>query len=144
MHTNRIIDRIDLKASDLLNWTGSAGDEALRPVELSHGQRQDLALALFLARARSLEGPYFLDEPMAHLDDLNRVGLLDAFRALALEGNDKVNLVVTTASRAVMRHMHEKFSRVDDLHTLEWAGPALQIVELRGNSRRGLERLAVG
>jgi ABC-type thiamine transport system ATPase subunit len=97
-------------------------------------QRQDLALALFLTRARSLGGTFFLDEPASHLDDLNRVALLDIFRVLAAERGTDVSLVVTTASRALVRHLAEKLRAVPSPD----GRPVLRIVRLSGNARLGV------
>ncbi|TIP74878.1 MAG: hypothetical protein E5X63_43040 [Mesorhizobium sp.] len=72
---------------------------------------------MFLARARSLGGTFFLDEPVTHLDDLNRVGQLDIFRATVLESSRSLNLVITTASKPLARHLIEKFGRVGPVET---------------------------
>lgn len=142
MHANRIVDRIDLGQSEsFLHWFADAGVAQLDPGrDFSQGQRQDLALALFLARARGLGGTFFLDEPVAHLDDLNRVGLMDVFRAVATEGGGRVRLVITTASRSLARHMVEKFSAAgsDDP-----TNPAMRVIELTGNGRLGVSQQQV-
>lgn len=140
MHANRVVDKIDLGiAEKFLHWGASAGEARLDPgTDFSQGQRQDLALSLFLARARGLGGTFFLDEPLAHLDDLNRVGLLDVFRAVAVENASTLNLVITTASRNVARHMVEKFGSVPD--TAEGL-PMLRVIELAGNGRTGVSTL---
>ena len=61
MHANRVFDRINLgDGNDFLYWLVDAGDQQLDPgKDFSQGQRQNLALALFLARARSLGGTFF-------------------------------------------------------------------------------------
>lgn len=140
MHANRVVDQIDLGVAEkFLRWGASAGEAKLDPgTDFSQGQRQDLALSLFLARARGLGGTFFLDEPLAHLDDLNRVGLLDVFRAVAVENASTLNLVITTASRNVARHMVEKFGSVPD--TSEGL-PMLRVIELVGNGRTGVSKL---
>jgi exonuclease SbcC len=140
MHANRVVDQIDLGVAEkFLRWGASAGEAKLDPgTDFSQGQRQDLALSLFLARARGLGGTFFLDEPLAHLDDLNRVGLLDVFRAVAVENASTLNLVITTASRNVARHMVEKFGSVPD--TAEGL-PMLRVIELVGNGRTGVSNL---
>ena len=140
MHANRVFDRINLGAdSDFLHWLADAGDQKLDPgKDFSQGQRQDLALALFLARARSLGGTFFLDEPIVHLDDLNRVGLLDILRATVLESSNTLNLVITTSSRALARHLIEKFAGVDLVDTPSGRQSPLRILELDGNGRSGI------
>ncbi|MBK5435964.1 AAA family ATPase [Pseudomonas sp. TH32] len=140
MHANRVFDRINLGAdTDFLHWLADAGDQQLDPgKDFSQGQRQDLALALFLARARSLGGTFFLDEPIVHLDDLNRVGLLDILRAAVLESSNALNLVITTSSRALARHLIEKFAGVGLVETPSGRQPPLRILELDGNGRSGI------
>ncbi|MCJ2113451.1 AAA family ATPase [Methylobacterium sp. E-025] len=136
MHANRLIDRIEFgEGADFLRWCAGAGEATLDPMrDFSQGQRQDLALSLFIARARSLGGTFFLDEPVTHMDDLNRVGLLDVLRAVTLSGNGHLRLVVTTSSRLLARHLAEKFARVARDRDL----PPMQVVEMHGNGRNGV------
>jgi len=140
MHANRVFDRIKLgQVDDPLRWLADAGGQELNPgKDFSQGQRQDLALALFLARARSLGGTFFLDEPVTHLDDLNRVGLLDIFRATVLESSQSLNLVITTASKPLARHLIEKFGRVGPVETPAGRVRPLRVIELDGNGRTGV------
>jgi DNA repair protein SbcC/Rad50 len=140
MHANRVFDRINLgEDRDFLHWLADAGGQQLDPgKDFSQGQRQDLALALFLARARSLGGTFFLDEPVIHLDDLNRVGLLDILRATVLENSRSLNLVITTSSRALARHLIEKFVGVDAVETPFGYSRPLRVIELDGNGRSGV------
>ena len=83
----------------LLNWIAELDDKGNsfdKMQALSQGQRQDLALSIFLARARSLGGTFFLDEPLSHLDDLNRVALVDTLRVIVSEDNSiDLRLVLT-------------------------------------------------
>jgi len=140
MHANRVFDNIRLGQTDEpLRWLADAGNQAMDPgKDFSQGQRQDLALALFLGRARSLGGTFFLDEPVTHLDDLNRVGLLDIFRATVMESSPTVNLVITTASKALARHLIEKFSAVGPVETPAGRTVPLRVLELDGNGRTGV------
>ncbi len=141
MHANRVYDHINLgEDNNFLHWLADAGTEQLDPgTDFSQGQRQDLALSLFLARARTLGGTFFLDEPVAHLDDLNRVGLLDIFRATVVEGSNSMNLVITTSSKALARHFVEKFSSVGLVETPYGKVSPLRVIELDGNGRAGIE-----
>jgi DNA repair exonuclease SbcCD ATPase subunit len=120
---------------DPFEWVAMAARQQLiSSKEFSMGQRQDLALSVFLAKARGVGGTFFLDEPMIRLDDLNRVALLDMFRVLVGEENSKVRLVITTASRTLVRHFQEKFINVPDNDSV----PALGVVELEGSPRDGV------
>ena len=103
----------------------------------SQGQKQDFALSIFLARARGLGGTFFLDEPLAHLDDLNRVALLDVFRAICLENRRMLSIVMTTASKPVVRHLVEKFSQVN-ADSKNDSGPILKVISLEGNLKSGI------
>lgn len=140
MHANRVFDRINLgQDSNFLHWLADAGSEQLDPgTDFSQGQRQDLALSLFLARARSLGGTFFLDEPVIHLDDLNRVGLLDSLRAIVLDSSRLLNLVITTSSRALARHLIEKFAGIGPVETPAGFLHPLRVLELDGNGRSGV------
>ncbi|KQS85307.1 hypothetical protein ASG32_18860 [Methylobacterium sp. Leaf361] len=143
MHANKIYESIGFgEGEDLLRWRSDIGGRSFDPERnFSQGQRQDLALALFIARARSLGGTFFLDEPVIHLDDVNRVGLLDVLRASAISGRNHTNFVVTTSSHAMARHLIEKFDRVDGSNPRGDGIPILRVYELRGNGRDGVERI---
>ena len=138
---NRFINSIEARPSKegFLDWIAEIDDgetfDKMR--SLSQGQRQDLALAIFLARARSLGGTFFLDEPLAHLDDLNRVALLDTLRIIVSEKRpaNPLRLVLTTASNSLLRHLREKFSLVEGAD----GKPALCIYKMSGNPKVGLD-----
>jgi hypothetical protein len=117
------------------DWVAKSSSCEFTPSpHFSMGQRQDLALAIFLARARGVKGTFFLDEPVIHLDDLNRVALMDTFRMLVLESDPRCNFIMTTARRDFVRHMAEKFANVPPVHGM----PPLRIYELDGNPRVGV------
>ncbi len=135
MHANEVYKGLGVsEGGDALKWTVFAeGHEPALDAEgkLSQGQRQDLALSLYLARARNTGGSFFLDEPIAHLDDLNRVAMLDIFRLVATS-MPSMNLILTTASDALARHMAQKFSSITDRHLLN-------MIHLEGNPRTGVK-----
>ncbi|HHN8406372.1 TPA: AAA family ATPase [Morganella morganii] len=140
MHANEVYKGLGVSAGDdALKWTVFAeGFESALDAEgkLSQGQRQDLALSLYLARARNTGGSFFLDEPIAHLDDLNRVAMLDIFR-LAATSMPSMNLILTTASDSLARHMAQKFSSIKDRHLLN-------MIYLEGNPRTGVKMTVNG
>lgn len=140
--SNEFIDCINVKADEggALTWLAQIGDKRLDDVvQLSQGQRQDLALAIFLARARSIGGTFFLDEPLLHLDDLNRVALLDIIRVLVAERtlNNPLKLVITTASDSLVRHFREKFSL---LPSSKSDPLPIRIYRLYGDPRHGINK----
>ncbi|HEX9078279.1 MAG TPA: AAA family ATPase, partial [Desulfuromonadaceae bacterium] len=142
IHANETFDLIKGgPEDDPFEWVAMAAERELIPSrEFSMGQRQDLALSIFLAKARGMGGTFFLDEPIIRLDDLNRVALLDLFRVLVEEENSRTHLVITTASRALVRHFQEKFINIparDDV-------PVLRVVELEGSPRDGVQVAKTG
>nr|WP_102385532.1 SMC family ATPase [Vibrio cyclitrophicus]PME27490.1 hypothetical protein BCV41_00930 [Vibrio cyclitrophicus] len=133
MHANEVYKGLSVSDGEALKWTVFAdGHEFALDAEerFSQGQRQDLALSLYLARARNTNGSFFLDEPIAHLDDLNRVAMLDILRLFATS-MPNMNLVLTTASDSLARHLAQKFSSINDRHLLN-------MIHLEGNPRTGV------
>lgn len=131
------INRIDSTRDDgPLRWMARIGDFKLEDTaQMSLGQRQDLALSIFLARARELGGTFFLDEPLLHLDDLNRVALMDVLRTIVVEKRAKpLRLVVTTANQSLVRHCREKFAQVDGNEIT----PAFRAYRLVGDPKTGI------
>ncbi|MEZ2379569.1 AAA family ATPase [Enterobacter sp. RCC_40] len=133
MHANEVYHQLSVSGDDL-NWMVLAEGHEI-PLEaeekLSQGQRQDLALSLYLARAKNTGGSFLLDEPIAHLDDLNRVAMLDIFRLVATS-MPNMNLILTTASDSLARHLAQKFSSLPDEHLLN-------TIYLEGNPRTGVK-----
>ncbi|HIF9238105.1 TPA: AAA family ATPase [Photobacterium damselae] len=133
MHANEVYKGLSISESEELKWTVFAdGHEFALDAEerFSQGQRQDLALSLYLARAINTGGSFFLDEPIAHLDDLNRVAMLDILRLVATS-MPNMSLILTTASDSLARHLMQKFSSITDRHLLN-------MIHLEGNPRTGI------
>jgi energy-coupling factor transporter ATP-binding protein EcfA2 len=130
MQVNRVFS--DVRIDKSLHLAGILSGIEMDPSKFSAGQRQDLALAFFLARSYAMGGSFFLDEPLAHLDDINRVALLDTLRAFVLAAAARpkpTRLTITTASWLTARHLMEKFIRVDR----DKQAPSLRVYQLRGN-----------
>ncbi|MFM7459191.1 MAG: ATP-binding cassette domain-containing protein [bacterium] len=139
---NHYVKAINIQTdNNELQWLADISDAAeennLSITSLSQGQRQDLALSIFLARAISKkEGTYFLDEPFAHLDDLNRTAVLDIYRTLAIKSvtdfDSKLKFVITTANENIVSHLKQKLSPVG------WKD-YLKIFKLSGNPQIGVK-----
>ena len=139
MQVNRVFRNLEISAvKESFHLNGRLDDKvSLDPgSHFSQGQRQDLALSMFLVRAASLGGSFFLDEPLVHLDDLNRTALLDCLRACVIgsAASRPVRLVVTTASWSVARHLMQKFSGTNQAGS----SPLLRVIQLSGNVKHGL------
>lgn len=146
MQVNRVFRGLEISSvKQSFHLEGQLDDGvSLDPgTHFSQGQRQDLALSMFLVRAASLGGSFFLDEPLAHLDDLNRTALLDCLRACVLgtESTSRpVRLVVTTANWSVARHLMQKFHNIRHPESSPTLGPWLRVIQLSGNVRQGIEQ----
>lgn len=133
MHAARIAEGV-LASPDASSFAVRIGEWMSDAECLSQGQRQDLAIAIFVARARAYGGTFFLDEPLLHLDDLNRVALLDVLRAVAIQSSGRVRLVVTTASSLVLKHLQQKCRGLVGAE----GTPLLRAYELVGSVKEGV------
>lgn len=92
----------------------SGTGEKVRMSKMSTGQKVCLALAFMFALFLSNEtAPNFimLDEPVANLDDLHMLNLLDLLRRLALSGTQ---IFFTTANPDVAKLFRRKFSYLEE------------------------------
>jgi DNA repair exonuclease SbcCD ATPase subunit len=82
--------------------------------EISTGQRSALALSVFLAlNLRVTGGPRLLliDDPVAHIDDLNTLSFLDYLKEIVVK--NKRQVFFTTASRKLANLFEMKFSGIE-------------------------------
>lgn len=77
-----------------------------------------------------------MSHEIAHLDDLNRVAMLDIFR-LAATSMPNMNLILTTASDSLARHLMQKFSSISDKQLLN-------TIYQEGNPRTGVKATVNG
>lgn len=79
--------------------------------ELSTGQRSAVALSVFFTLNSQLQGAppaILIDDPVAHIDDLNTLSFLDFLRELAMTG--KKQIFFATASHKLASLFRQKFS----------------------------------
>ena len=93
-------NEFDLKVfhDDLTIVRRGVGNASLN--EMSSGQRAAFALSLFLAMNECLTvGPkiILLDDPVAHVDDINTLSLLDHLRDIALSGERQIFFATANA-----------------------------------------------
>ena len=78
--------------------------------EISTGQRAAFALSIFLAQnSQLLSAPpvMLIDDPIAHVDDLNALSFLDYLRDVALD--DKRQIFFATANEKIATLFERKF-----------------------------------
>ena len=94
----------------------SRGGKLLRPTDyFSQSQQQTLMLGLFLTACVSQTwsglAPVFLDDPIAHFDDLNVFAFLDLIDGLLNDyGAGKRQFVISTCDRKFLELAREKFA----------------------------------
>jgi DNA repair exonuclease SbcCD ATPase subunit len=91
-----------------------SGDEATLN-EVSTGQRAALALSIFLAQNSQLaSGPpvVLIDDPIAHVDDLNCLSFLDYLREMVIDGRRQI--FFATANDKVASLIQRKFDFLGD------------------------------
>jgi ABC-type lipoprotein export system ATPase subunit len=94
------------------DWTliKKGGDEKVPLTKISTGQRAAFALSVFLAQNAQLRaGPrvILIDDPIAHVDDLNCLSFLDYLREIVIAGNRQV--FFATASDKLASLFERKF-----------------------------------
>ncbi|PWB19637.1 AAA family ATPase [Comamonas sp. JNW] len=83
--------------------------------QVSTGQRAAFALSIFLARNRTATNAppvLLIDDPIAHIDDLNALSFLDYLRDLAV--NSGRQIFFATADTRIASLFSKKFSFLDD------------------------------
>jgi recombinational DNA repair ATPase RecF len=87
-----------------------AGRVEAKLSQISTGQRAAFALSIFLAQNAQLKSAppiLLIDDPIAHIDDLNSLSFLDFLRDLAVAGNRQI--VFSTANEKLATLFERKF-----------------------------------
>lgn len=113
LHTPREFTSLKVEDDMLVALRGKDG-KLIRVFEMSTGQRVSLALAvMFSSYLAAPNAPKFilLDEPVANMDDLHLLNLLDILRDFAVYGTQ---IIFTTANPEVAGIFRRKFSFFGD------------------------------
>lgn len=108
LHLPQEFSGLTISGKDLVGWRG---EEQVPVVSMSTGQRTALALSVFFQLHLSNQfAPAFLlvDEPVANIDELNILSLMDFLRELVISHDRQI--FVTTANRNVAQLFCRKFS----------------------------------
>ena len=108
LHSPQEFSRLDIKDRKLVAFR----NEEMVPIShMSTGQRTALVIAVFFQMnlaTPSVPGFLLLDEPVANVDDLNVLALMDFLRQIAI--THKRQVFFTTANRNVAKLFRRKFS----------------------------------
>lgn len=107
--------KIDVSDGGSLNLTREESNERISLTQMSTGQRAAYALSLFLSMNKSLvTGPpvILMDDPIAHIDDLNILSFLDHLRDIAIKGSRQIFLATADAKLAGL--FRQKFRFMGD------------------------------
>ena len=92
-----------------------AGGKQAKLSEISTGQRAAFALSIFLAQNAQLRAAppvLLIDDPIAHVDDLNSLCFLDYLREIALSGGRQIMFATASAKLAAL--FERKFDFLGD------------------------------
>lgn len=108
LHMPKEFEKLALEDNRII---GVRAGKNIKISSMSTGQRTAVVLSVFLALHNAMKtAPQFilLDEPVANIDDLNVIALLDFLREMVVEGNRQI--FFTTANYNVRRLFKRKFS----------------------------------
>lgn len=113
LHTPKDFDRLELNdQNELIAYRKGVQGETICSInEMSTGQRTAVILSVFFVMHMSMETApniLLLDEPVANMDDLNVLGLIDFLRQFTLTRNTQI--FFTTANPTVANLFRRKFS----------------------------------
>lgn len=113
--------KVDVSNGGSLNLTRVESNENVSLTQMSTGQRAAYALSLFLSMNKSLvAGPpvILMDDPIAHIDDLNILSFLDHLRDIAIAGSRQIFLATADAKLAGL--FRQKFRFMGDARFREF------------------------
>lgn len=88
----------------------NSNEQLVESGQMSTGQRMALAFSVMITlHMRAANAPNFLmlDEPVANLDDMHVLNLIDLLRELAIGGTQ---IIITTADSHMAKFLRRKFS----------------------------------
>ncbi len=115
LHSPNEFERLEWTADDKIVARRKGSDRTCSLHQMSTGQRTSVILAVFFIMHLVMESaPQFLllDEPVANMDELNVVGLLDFLRQLAITRGTQI--FFTTANPQIATLFRRKFSLLED------------------------------
>lgn len=122
-------------------------NELVRTYEMSTGQRTALSLAVMLALYEAADdAPRFLllDEPLATMDDIQVLNVLDIFKALADNGTQ---IFFTTANGEMIKHFKECFRNTPydykEFYFIKRVNETSDIRESSVNDTKSIEELTL-
>ncbi|MGF6952307.1 exonuclease SbcC [Neobacillus sp. B4I6] len=115
LHSPNEFDRLEWTQDDKIVAKRKGSDRICALHQMSTGQRTSVILAVFFIMHLVMESaPQFLllDEPVANMDELNVVGLLDFLRQLSITKGTQI--FFTTANPQIATLFRRKFSILED------------------------------
>lgn len=97
-----------------ISFVRNSNRQLAKSSQMSTGQRMALAFSVMITlHIRAVNAPNFLmlDEPVANLDDMHVLNLIDLLRELAISGTQ---IIITTADSQMAKFLRRKFSFLKD------------------------------
>lgn len=109
LHRPKEFGQLEIEGGKIRFIRESSGQLA-ESKQMSTGQRMALAFSVMITlHLRAVNAPNFLmlDEPVANLDDMHILNLIDLLRELAMSGTQ---IIITTADSQMAKFLRRKFS----------------------------------
>lgn len=113
LHRPKEFEKLKIENGNI-SFVRTSNEQPAESKQMSTGQRMALAFSVMITLHKSAENaPDFLmlDEPVANLDDMHVLNLIDLLRELAIGGTQ---IIMTTADAQMAKFLRRKFSFFED------------------------------
>lgn len=110
LHRPKEFGKLSISSDGNIHFMRNSNNQLVESGQMSTGQRMALAFSVMITlHMRAANAPNFLmlDEPVANLDDMHVLNLIDLLRELAIGGTQ---IIITTADSHMAKFLRRKFS----------------------------------
>lgn len=110
LHRPKEFGKLSISTDGSIRFMRHGNSQLVESGQMSTGQRMALAFSVMITlHMRAANAPNFLmlDEPVANLDDMHVLNLIDLLRELAIGGTQ---IIITTADSHMAKFLRRKFS----------------------------------
>ncbi len=110
LHRPKEFGKLSISSDGNILFMRNSNNQLVESGQMSTGQRMALAFSVMITlHMRAANAPNFLmlDEPVANLDDMHVLNLIDLLRELAIGGTQ---IIITTADSHMAKFLRRKFS----------------------------------
>jgi len=114
LHRPKEFSKLSISPEGNISFMRNSNGQLVESGQMSTGQRMALAFSVMITlHMRAANAPNFLmlDEPVANLDDMHVLNLIDLLRELAI---GETQIIITTADSHMAKFLRRKFSFLKD------------------------------